>query len=175
MSKLKNSLENKFLNEIKELNTLLNNKINKIKDIEIFISKIYDNELVNEMNELNDFQKIKQEILNHRSKEELQKIENGKPKYVSLQEHIDAEKIYKNRLNRHVNNILIPGIREEIKLLQIIQTSIETIKNKSGEQFTITLIIKDDEQIKQHVNDIDKIMEKWNAKKENNEYIILLK
>ena len=82
MSKLKNSLENKFLNEIKELNTLLNNKINKIKDIEIFISKIYDNELVNEMNELNDFQKIKQEILNHRSKEELQKIENGKPKYV---------------------------------------------------------------------------------------------
>ena len=129
MSKLKNSLENKFLNEIKELNTLLNNKINKIKDIEIFISKIYDNELVNEMNELNDFQKIKQEIFNHRSKEELQKIENGKPKYVSLQEHIDAEKIYKNRLNRHVNNILIPGIREEIKLLQIIQTSIETIKN----------------------------------------------
>ena len=129
MSKLKNSLENKFLNEIKELNTLLNNKINKIKDIEIFISKIYDNELVNEMNELNDFQKIKQEILNHRSKEELQKIENGKLKYVSLQEHIDAEKIYKNRLNRHVNNILIPGIREEIKLLQIIQTGIETIKN----------------------------------------------
>jgi hypothetical protein len=129
MFKLKNSLENKFLNEIKELNTILIDKTNKIKDIEIFISKIYDNELVNESNEFNDFQKIKQEILNHRSKEELQKIENRKSKYVSLQEHIDAEKIYKIRLNKHVNDILIPGIQKEIQLLQIIQTDIETIKN----------------------------------------------
>jgi hypothetical protein len=134
-----NSSENKFLNKFKELNTMLNDKINKIREIEIIIAKLYDNEILNEMNELNDFQKIKQQILNHRSKEELQKIENGKPKYVSLQEHIDAEKIYKIRLDRHVNDILIPGIRNQIQLLQEIQTGIETNKNnliKSKKEIT---------------------------------------
>ena len=131
-----NSSENKILNKFKELNTLLNNKIKKIKEIEIIIAKIYDDEILNEM---------KQQILNHRSKEELQRIENGKPKYLSLKEHQDAEIKYRIPLYEHVEKNLIPDIEKNIKSLQIIQTEIETNKNN---------LIKSKKEIKNKLNNL---------------------
>ena len=52
--------------------------------------------------------------------------------------------------------------------------NVELKKNKSGDKFTITLLIKDDHIGKEYINEIDIIVNKWKGKKENKEYKILL-
>jgi hypothetical protein len=63
------------------------------------------------------------------------------------------------------------------KSLKDINTKIhvETKKNKiKNDNFTYTLIIKEDDNVKQNMNEFEKIIEKWSGKKEKSEYIILL-
>ena len=52
---------------------------------------------------------------------------------------------------------------------------IESKKNKlKDDKFTITLTIKNDDNVKQYLNEVESIFEKWNAIKENNIYKIIL-
>jgi len=66
------------------------------------------------------------------------------------------------------------SIKQQIKEINS-KINVEIKKQKSGEFFTINIHIKDDVNVKDNIDKMLQIFEKWSAQKQKDDYVIELK